>query len=665
METAKHDKYLNNSEENESKDNFKYIRPNLIKLFSHLILLYLSVNGYNSFLSTQDTYSDFLDNLDDPVIVDVKMISSSSSCPLNYTDIEPTFFPDIRSGCRCDNSYFLDEMCPNIEATARMAGNENSWKNSCTKLNYEESLGRLLKSSNNSFNHLQNLPTRCECYEKITGMPGKKIDTWFKDKKFCILKDNNLTTISYLSSALYENDCPKENLCQTYFCKDKFTNDVSKPCPVVDIYFDHYFYKSEGNKTIRYYNKSDWNMHADSYYSQMFTTNETFENTVIPPMISISISRSGKCASGDNSHYSDHPLLPKVECPIDQKYYSLSKLSLQDVLYNNNYLKEVMKIPGMNKTLNSENRWSLDAQYGFHKFTLYCLMNNYDKVNSKKIQALNNTSISDFTYKQKKIGYILEGFVQFSTEFQFQEHLQTTILAVNLTLVAGTVITVVYKILSICFNCKFCHQLFSLEAYFTFSIEFILGALGGATYFLLGDYIDFLDSLVNSSCVDNYVQYKFGIFLSNLEDTSDRNLEVFLIVVLKILLIIFSMIYYSCSRKKMTCGKVWEIIKESINEGEGEDEEEKVDENEENIKLKKIDGENKLPTPMEKKSYNENDDIQSHNNLKMASSDHKLLSNKIENKDEINDYVLPVEENIPSSMLPDKNNYETVYASDK
>lgn len=637
-------------EKHKSKDIYKHVRPNLVKLFSHLILLYLSIKGYNTFLDTKELFADFIDDIDDPILLDLKMINSASSCPPNYTDIETTSFPKIRSGCRCDNKYFIDEICPNIEAIARKTGNENSWKTSCSVSDSVLSKGRLLQSSNNSFNHQKNLPNKCDCYQKIEGVPAKNIDTWFKNKKFCILKDPNITTLTYLSSALYDDGCLQENLCQTYFCKNKFTDDVSKPCPVVDIYFDQIFSRIEGNKVVQYVNNSDWNLHADSYYQQMFVSNETFENTILPPTIGISITRSGKCVSGENSFFSDNPLFEKVECPIDQKYYSISKLTLQEVLSNNNYLNEVLKVPGISKTLTNDNKWSLDAQYGFNKFTLTCLLNNYDKLNSNDLQSLNDTQLSDFDYKQKKIGYILKGFIQFTTEFDFQEHLQRTILGINVTLVFGTVITVIYKIFSLCFNCKCCHGLFSLEIYFSFSIEFILGTLGAVSYFILGDFIDFLDSLLTSNCVDNYVQYKFGVFHENLEGTSDRNLEVFLIVVLKISLILVSIVYYSCSLDKITCKHVIDIIKEGIGEGEGEEEEELEHDHEEGHELKNIHDENQTPSSDEKKNK-----VKHH---VLGSQDPPVLFEKKENNGEVKELALPVDENKKSGELPMKSDYE-------
>jgi hypothetical protein len=665
--------------ENKSIEYFKYIRPNLVKLFTHLILLYLSIKGYLSFQSTEESYSDFLAELEKPVIVDVKMISSTSSCPWNYTDIDTTFFPDINNGCRCDMNYFVDEMCPFIEGIARRTGNENTWKTTCSQQDSRGATGRLLQSANplNTANitkpttptaptidHFKNIPNKCDCYANITGIANNKtIDIWFPNKKLCILKDKNLTTLKYLSSAMNAEDCPQANLCQTYFCKNKFTSDVSKPCPVVDVYFDHKFVKIEGNKTIQYIDNREWSLHADTFYSQMFTTNKTFENTIIPPMISISISRSGKCVSGSNSIYSDHPLLNKVDCPIDQRYYSLSKLSLQEVLTNNNYLDDVLRIPGMNRSLNNENKWSLDSQYGFHKFTLTCLMNNYDKINLKTVSALNQTLLGDFAYKQRKIGYILQGFLQFTSNYKYQNYLQIIILALNATLVFVSIVTVFYKIFSYCLDChNCCHSFFSLEIYFTFFIELSLGALGGASYFTMSTYIDFLDSLLTSGCVDNYVQYKFGVFQQTLSDTSDQNLEVFFIVLLKILLIIISTIYYSCALEKMTCRKFGAIIKENIGEGE---EEGGDDEQEEKSKLKVNQDDNQKPRPDEKNNQKD-EDLTNNDHHKVHPSNQKSLFDKNDkNKDEIKDSVLPVNQNRQSIELPNRQTYDANVATTK
>lgn len=721
MESIKPRKQKTIYKDDKSIEHFKYIRPNLVKLFTHLILLYLSIKGYMSFISTEKSYSDFLAELDKPVVVDVKMINSSSSCPSNYTEISTTIFPEISNGCRCDMNYFVDVMCPFIEAIAKKSGSEDTWKTTCSQQDLKGTTGRLLQAQNNVtsnnnntiqtspiqpqpsgqpqpssqtsqpqpssqssqpqpssqspqlqnssqpqpssipqpssqlsqfqnssqpqpssqssqlpplskptnssqlqplskptnssqpqnssqllpssqltplsqpppsiqpllpslpppppkpiINHFKGIPNKCDCYANITGIKSTKtIDTWFPNKKLCILKDNNLTTLKYLSSAMDSEDCEQDNLCQTYFCKSKFTSDVTKPCPVVDIYFDHKFNKTNGNRSIIYVDNKEWNLHADTFYNQMFISNQTFENTIIPPMIGISISRSGKCATGPNSLYSDHPLLKKIDCPLDQKYYSISKLPLEEVLINNNYLDEVLKIPGMNRSLTNENKWSLDSQYGFYKFSLTCLMENYDKIHLSKVSSLNQTILGDFTYKQRKIAYILQGFLEFTTNYQYQNYLQLIILGLNAILVIVSILTIFLKIFSYCLKCRDCYlSLFSFEIYFSFFIELGLGVLGGSSYFIMTDYINFLDSLVNSGCVDNYVQYKFGVFNQSLGDSSDQNLEVFFIVLLKIVLIIISTIYYTCYLEKMTCSHFGTIIKENIGDGqeEGNDE---------------------------------------------------------------------------------------------
>lgn len=675
MEVKNHRKQKTLYSENKSIEYFKYIRPNLVKLFTHLILLYLTIKGYLSFQSTQESYSDFLAELEKPVIVDVKMISSTSSCPSNYTDIDTTYFPDISNGCRCDMNYFVEEVCPYIEGIARKSGNENTWKTTCSQQDSRGATGRLLQTMNNlaitnitkdnsplkpKIDYFKNFPKKCDCFANITGITSNKtIDTWFPNKKLCVLKDRNLTTIKYLSSAMNSEDCPQVNLCQSYFCKNRFTNDVSKPCPLVDIYFDHKFEKLEGNKSIQFIDNKEWNLHADTYYSQMFISNKTFENTILPPMLGISISRSGKCVTGVNSIYSDHPLLNKVECPIDQRYYSLSKLSLQEVLMNNNYLDQVLKIPGMNRSMSNENKWSLDSQYGFNKFTLTCLMNNYDKINLKTISALNQTILGDFAYKQRKIGYILQGFLQFNSNFDYQNILQIVILAINSLLVFVSIVTVFYKIVSYfldCNNC--CHLFFSLEIYFTFFIEVSLGAIGGASYYTMSSYIDFLDSLLTSGCVDNYVQYKFGIFEQSLSSSSDQNLEIFFIVLLKILLIILSTIYYSLALDKMTCRKLGAIIKENIGEGEEEGgNSNDTDDQDESRNLKL--NQDILKTHVDGINNHREEDVTKNDNLKSNAVNQKNLFDKNDKKNNnFKDSIIPVDQNNQSIELGNAKNYD-------
>ncbi len=129
---------------------------------------------------------------------------------------------------------------------------------------------------------------------------------------------------------------------------------------------------------------------------------------------------------------------------------------------------------------------------------------------------------------------------------------------------------------------------------------------------------------------------------------------------LKLSLIFASIIYYSCSLKKITCKHVITIIKENIGEGEGEEnEEEEEHENEERHGLKKIHEQNPTSNHEEKKNKQENskNGNKGHHD-RLESTEKPIILDKNENNEELKEIVLSVDENKKSNKLPIKSENE-------
>lgn len=103
------------NKEGEKVDNgikiFRYLRPFLIKLLMHSILIYLSIRAYYSYESTAQTIEKFKDKLTDKVVIDIKIKDYEKDCDLGYESMKPVYFPAVSDGCRCQFQIFPKNVC--------------------------------------------------------------------------------------------------------------------------------------------------------------------------------------------------------------------------------------------------------------------------------------------------------------------------------------------------------------------------------------------------------------------------------------------------------------------------------------------------------------------------------------------------------------------------
>lgn len=125
---------------------FKEVRGVLVKIAMQLITLATVILAYLEYLDSNNDYQDFVQSLNFPVIVDIKMIDSSLNCStLNngnktYNAVLSANFPEIRAGCQCDGEVYQKQNCNFIKdnflfknkTTAQKEKLNITLKNSCS-----------------------------------------------------------------------------------------------------------------------------------------------------------------------------------------------------------------------------------------------------------------------------------------------------------------------------------------------------------------------------------------------------------------------------------------------------------------------------------------------------------------------------------------------------
>lgn len=423
---------------------------------------------------------------------------------------------------------------------------------------------------------LGELPKDCFCFQNISEIKDNyPINYWIPNKRICIKKDANLTTASYFSSAFIEN-CKTENVCQKYFCK----TETMKSCPIVDVYFDPISDDDiplEDGITIKTFNRNSFDLHnATEYYPPSSDDPSIKENSIMLPVLDLYITRDGRCATQLNSLTINYPLLfENRECSKDGRFYTIDTMQVKEILnINGNYYDYLSQnLPLFNLSVTEDEIWNLDAKYAFYRNTLSCLMKNYDDINREELLGAFYSPEQLKEYNKQKLKVILTTFVDMYENYSFQGNVQSAILGLNVLVVSINLFIIAYKILKY-FHQKYAwlNEIFENEVYITFTIDLSIAVLGGASYFILTNFTSYIDGILETTCVDSYMQYKLGIFSESLGGTSDENLQIFIFMLIKIFIILFSILYYFAAYSfKLNCYEMKQIIIDNINEGEGED----------------------------------------------------------------------------------------------
>ena len=87
-------------------------------------------------------------------------------------------------------------------------------------------------------------------------------------------------------------------------------------------------------------------------------------NTIILPIIDVNISGNGKCVDDSNSISSTYPLIEENNCALNQRFHSIEKRTIEDVLNpNDNYYNTLIKRLPLCSYLETDTKWSLDLEY--------------------------------------------------------------------------------------------------------------------------------------------------------------------------------------------------------------------------------------------------------------------------------------------------------------
>jgi len=113
---------------------FKYMRPFIIKLFFHLILIFLSIRAYFNFLDSSSAYDTFKQTLNKKVVLDIKIQDYSQECQEGYSNIDSTYFPKILNGCRCMNLILPANICENLKENNFTSIQAQNSKLTCAKI---------------------------------------------------------------------------------------------------------------------------------------------------------------------------------------------------------------------------------------------------------------------------------------------------------------------------------------------------------------------------------------------------------------------------------------------------------------------------------------------------------------------------------------------------
>ena len=449
---------------------------------------------------------------------------------------------------------------------------------------------------------IDSLPKKCECFRNFTGIKeNKTIDRFFKGKRLCILKDNKTSTLDYLKSSM--DSCPDKYRCQNYFCAEKLS---SKKCPLVDVFISRLTEQAPTNNTnfianstdqyTQYsFNSSTINIIPTTQYTRTIVDKLTFENTVYLPMLNLRIERSGKCnIKNDSSLSIDYSVISNVECPLDQQISPFYNEDIKAVLNANDnyfdYLNE--KLPLFGYILNQDIKWSMGVEYAFQRNTLGCLLTNYAKINKNDFFSPQSNT-TEFEKKLENMQNLLQVFVNFKQKYAFQEKTQQAILIINSVVVFFNLILIFFKLFKLCVKCpSICESISDYESIISFLMDITIAILGGISFFTIQRFTNLIDNLLSSECIDNLIQYQFGIFNDALQSTGDQNLQIFIFILFKIIIIFLSIVFYMCYKKcSFRFKSLNRIIFENINEGENEIELsilEKIDHKKNNIVLGKL-----------------------------------------------------------------------------
>jgi hypothetical protein len=278
----------------------------------------------------------------------------------------------------------------------------------------------------------------------------------------------------------------------------------------------------------------------------------------------IIIGRNGVC-SKKTYFTTKHPLLPDVNCGLDNSFYPISRANFTDLLkYNNHFDNLSEKLPYLSEYTKGE-YWTLYSQTSFAFDTIYCLVDKYklyteDEFTNKK----NFTLPFEYHHKEEKKEHLHELLSSFSTIFQdsnFVGRIQLHLLITYIIITAIEIIYVIFKSFNVCGDTIKCYiYVCSFEAYFTLFIDLFILITATVAKIILGGILHRIEELLETQCLDSYTFGMMTAFKVVIDVCADKNLEMILIILSKLAIILLSLLFYVFIKRSKIKIKECELI---------------------------------------------------------------------------------------------------------
>lgn len=282
---------------------------------------------------------------------------------------------------------------------------------------------------------------------------------------------------------------------------------------------------------------------------------------------------NGRCSNGFDNSLSLYSLVSSVDCSLENRYYDTQKLPVDYVLNNNDnyydYLNETY--PLLSTRLTPKTSVGFGLEYSFYRDTISCLMDSTLDFNT--FFGAQTQHVDQLMMNRENIRRILFTFVSMHTYFQFQEGLQIFLLSINCLSVLVNVCVILFRTFKIFMDDKYYgHRCLYFEVYFSFLLDLFSAIVGATSFFILNTVVNFVNDLLNTSCLGDYTQWKLDAYGNDLYDTAEQNLQIFVIMLLKLLIILISILYYySMKECKVTCKELGNVVYDTIHEGDDKD----------------------------------------------------------------------------------------------
>jgi hypothetical protein len=220
------------AQEEKLMETYSDIKPYLVRLFTHALLLFISLRAFNNFQNSKSNYEEFLLLLNETLVDDA--IITTDSCDTlgkDWRTVDNVTFPNILKGCRCDANLYIGQSCDYISAVNPI--NSNNFERNC--LIYDELLNNNIDPTDDIY--FKNMILPDEFYQQL------------ESKEFDFVKYNEKYGDVYYSNNSFKNNTNgyrrRLDMLKTTF---KFNNMHSNS------YKENYFNNSYSKKES-YYNK--------------------------------------------------------------------------------------------------------------------------------------------------------------------------------------------------------------------------------------------------------------------------------------------------------------------------------------------------------------------------------------------------------------------------